>query len=82
MTIGCCCLCGAPWLRSGGAASAAAVPATPRKGSSVSTATFNLVKNILGAGVLSLPAGVAAFSGNPYVRALPACPMEVIMERD
>lgn len=55
---------------SGGAASAAAVPAPAgkSKGSSVSTATFNLVKNILGAGVLSLPAGVAAFSSNPYVR--------------
>ncbi len=38
------------------------------KGSSSSTATFNLIKNILGAGVLSLPSGVAAFSKNPYVR--------------
>lgn len=38
------------------------------KGSSSSTATFNLIKNILGAGVLSLPSGVGAFSKNPYVR--------------
>ena len=37
------------------------------KGSSSSTATFNLVKNILGAGVLSLPSGVGAFSKNPWV---------------
>ncbi len=36
------------------------------KGSSVGTSTFNLIKNILGAGVLSLPSGVGAFSKNPY----------------
>ena len=34
--------------------------------------TFNLVKNIVGAGVLSLPAGVAAFSSSK-VAVAPAC---------
>lgn len=33
--------------------------------SSVSQSVVNLVKNIVGAGILSLPSGVAAFSGSP-----------------
>jgi amino acid permease len=32
----------------------------------VSQSTINLAKNIVGAGMLSMPAGVAAFSGSPY----------------
>ena len=31
----------------------------------MSTSTFNLAKNIIGAGVLSLPNGVAYFSDSP-----------------
>ena len=43
----------------------AAAPAEAAKedeGASVAAATVNLVKSIVGAGVLALPAGVAAFS--------------------
>lgn len=32
----------------------------------MSTSVFNLAKNILGAGMLSLPSGVAAFSDSRY----------------
>lgn len=34
-------------------------------GASIPNEVFNLVKNIVGAGVLSLPAGVAAFGNHP-----------------
>jgi len=46
--------------------------------SSLSTAMFNLVKGIVGAGVLSLPAGVAAF-GDAKSAALPAVILIAIM---
>ncbi|KAJ1445204.1 transmembrane amino acid transporter protein-domain-containing protein [Pelagophyceae sp. CCMP2097] len=39
-----------------------AVVAAPAQKSSAVTSTFNLAKNIIGSGVLALPAGVAAFS--------------------
>jgi len=51
-------------VASGGAAAAAAKP----EGDGTSTLTasiFNLVKGIVGAGVLSLPAGIAAFGNAP-----------------
>lgn len=46
--------------------------------SSLSTAMFNLVKGIVGAGVLSLPAGVAAF-GDAKSAVLPAVALIAIM---
>lgn len=42
-----------------------AVRASAASEASVSTGTLNLVKSIVGAGVLALPAGVAAFSESP-----------------
>jgi len=48
-------------LRLVGGGSAAAL-APKNEGVGMVPSTFNLMKNILGAGVLSLPAGVAAFS--------------------
>mmetsp|Transcript_948 Transcript_948/g.1694 ORF Transcript_948/g.1694 Transcript_948/m.1694 type:complete len:485 (+) Transcript_948:46-1500(+) len=45
-------------------ASAAAAPA-PTTTTGLPTSTFNLIKACVGAGVLSLPAGVAAFSSSP-----------------
>jgi len=50
-------------LSSGGAASAPA--ATTTEGASIPNEVFNLVKGIVGVGVLSLPAGVAAFGSAP-----------------
>lgn len=38
--------------------------------STMSQSIFNLVKNIMGAGMLSLPSGVAAFSDSRYLRDL------------
>lgn len=46
--------------------------------STVAKSTFNLVKNIVGAGVLSLPAGVAALSPNKGA-IVPACAVLVSM---
>lgn len=42
-----------------------AAPAENKEYSSMAQSTVNLVKNIVGAGMLSLPAGVASFSGSP-----------------
>ncbi|GMH89492.1 hypothetical protein TrVE_jg5671 [Triparma verrucosa] len=39
--------------------------ASTNEGASIPNEVFNLVKNIVGAGVLSLPAGVAAFGNHP-----------------
>ena len=71
-----------PWLgpRGGAAASPSLPVAVSSRGGGESDAgavgltpsTFNLVKNIVGAGVLSLPAGVAAFSSSK-VAVAPAC---------
>ena len=44
------------------AAAAAAAPAAEAAGASVAASTINLVKSIVGAGVLALPAGVSAFA--------------------
>ncbi|GKY91352.1 hypothetical protein MPSEU_000107400 [Mayamaea pseudoterrestris] len=49
----------------GGAAAAANEDASPGGGATIPNEVFNLVKSIVGAGVLSLPAGVAAFGNNP-----------------
>jgi len=46
--------------------------------SSVSQSTVNLVKNIMGAGMLSLPAGVAAFSGSKQAL-IPAITFTVLL---
>lgn len=67
-----------PNNRGGADAAALQSPGGKRGTSSVSTATFNLIKNIMGAGVLSLPSGVAAFSGNPYAL-IPAALLTVAM---
>lgn len=48
------------------------------QGSSISTSVFNLAKTILGAGIFSLPAGVAAFSDR-RTALMPACVALVIM---
>ena len=50
---------------SGGAVSAPAPAATTTEGASIPNEVFNLVKGIVGVGVLSLPAGVAAFGSAP-----------------
>ena len=55
--------------RLGSSLDAIAVPATrggaDDSGATIPNEVFNLVKNIVGAGVLSLPAGVAAFGNAP-----------------
>ena len=47
------------------ALSADAAPVKKGGESSVATSTFNLAKSIIGAGILSLPSGVAFFSDQP-----------------
>mmetsp|Transcript_8534 Transcript_8534/g.18610 ORF Transcript_8534/g.18610 Transcript_8534/m.18610 type:complete len:690 (+) Transcript_8534:123-2192(+) len=47
------------------AAVAAGTPIAFQDGSSLLQSTLNLLKNIIGSGMLSLPAGVAAFSNDP-----------------
>lgn len=54
-----------------GGAGTATAPIPKDDGVGMVPSTFNLMKNILGAGVLSLPAGVAAFS-NSQTALLPA----------
>jgi hypothetical protein len=49
-----------------------------KDGASVASLVFNLVKGIVGVGVLSLPAGIAAFGNNPSAL-LPALAMIVII---
>ena len=49
----------------------AAVPSTGTGTATIPNEIFNLVKSIVGAGVLSLPAGIAAF-GNAPSAVLPA----------
>ncbi len=53
-------------------AAATTAPADNKGGVAMAPSTFNLVKNIVGAGVLSLPAGVAVFS-NSKTALVPAC---------
>ena len=47
------------------AAAAPAAASASSSGAPIPSLVFNLVKNIVGAGVLSLPAGVAAFGSAP-----------------
>jgi len=53
-------------------------PPTRTTGGSITVLVFNLVKNIVGAGVLSLPAGVAAFGDAPSAL-IPAVSITVLI---
>lgn len=55
--------------------SAAAITSSQKKGgdATISSSTFNLAKSIIGAGVLSLPSGVAFFSDKPTGKVIDAC---------
>ena len=62
------------------ASSTIATPLPKKKGgeASISTSTFNLAKSIIGAGVLSLPNGVAVFSNEPKAM-IPAAILTTVM---
>lgn len=60
-------------------AATTSIPSKPRGGdASIATSTFNLAKSIIGAGVLSLPSGVAFFSDEPLAL-VPASIITTIM---